>query len=116
VNAISGNELDPDRRTHVLFYINMLQQMLQSYGLMKKTMQALMMTVMDKGVLTSAEALAIVQNTKGIERVVKEGSDRGGWVVDVGLAMDNITAADANTLASRFETIALFDEFVENLG
>jgi hypothetical protein len=116
VNAIAGNELDPDRRTHVLFYINMLQQMSQSYGLMMETMQALLVTVIDKGVLTSAEALAIVQNTKGVESVVKEGSDRGGWVVDMGLAVDDITAADVNTLASRFETIALFDEFVEDIG
>jgi hypothetical protein len=115
VNAIAGNELDPDRRTHVLFYINMLQQMMQSYGLMRETMQALLVTVIDKGVLTSAEALAIVHNTKGAESVVREGSDRGGWVVDMGLAMDDVTAADVNTLASRFETIALFDEFIEGL-
>jgi hypothetical protein len=115
VNAVAGNELDPDRRTHVLFYINMLQQMLQSYGLMRETMQALLVTVIDKGVLTSAEALAIVQNTKGVESVVREGSHRGGWVVDMGLAVDDITAADVNTLASRFETIALFDEFIEGL-
>jgi hypothetical protein len=115
VNAIAGNELDPDRRTHVLFYINMLQKMLQSYGLMMETIQALLVTVIDKGVLTNAEALAIVQNTNGVESVVKEGSDRGGWVVDMGLAVDDIVAADASTLASRFETIALFDEFIEGL-
>jgi hypothetical protein len=99
----------------VLFYINMLQQMLQSYGLMRETMQALLVTVIDTGVLTSAEALAIAQNTKGVESVVREGSDRGGWVVDMGLAVDNVTAADVNTLANRFETIALFDEFIEGL-
>jgi hypothetical protein len=115
VNAIAGNELDPDRRTHVLFYINMLQQMLQSYGLMRETIQALLVTVIDTGVLTSAEALAIVQNTKGVESVVREGSERGGWVVDMGLAVDDVTAADVNTLANRFETIALFDEFIEGL-
>jgi hypothetical protein len=115
VNAIAGNELDPDRRTHVLFYINMLQQMLQSYGLMRETMQALLVTVIDTGVLTSAEALAIAQNTQGVESVVREGSDRGGWVVDMGLAVDDVTAADVNTLANRFETIALFDEFIEGL-
>jgi hypothetical protein len=115
VNAVAGNELDPDRRTHVLFYINMLQKMLQSYGLMMETMQALLMTVIDKGVLTNAEALAIVQNTKGVKSVVRKGSDRGGWVVDMGLAVDDVTAADVNTLTNRFETIALFDEFIEGL-
>jgi hypothetical protein len=115
VNAIADSELDPDRRTHVLFYISMLQKMLQSYGLMMETMQALLVTVIDKGVVTSAEALAIVQNTRGVETVVKEGSDRGGWVVDMRLAMDDVTAADVNTLTDRFETIALFDEFVEDL-
>jgi hypothetical protein len=116
MNAIAGNDSDPDRRTHVLFHINMLQRMLPSYGLMMQTMQALLVIAIDKGVITSSEALTIVQNTRGVRRAAKVESDGAEWVVDMELAVDDVTAAGVNTLMSRFETIVLFDEFTEDLG
>lgn len=110
------NELDPDRRAYLSFYINMLQRGVRSYLLLAETVQALLVIAIDKGVITSPEALAIVQNPKGWASAARDEGDEGGWVVDMGMAVNDVTAAGVHTLVSRFETIVLFDNFTQGLA
>lgn len=114
VNAVLNDQSDQERKNYLHFCISMSQRLLPSYVYMIETIRAILAIATDKGAITSTEAIRIEVESASLQRDKRTGRSRGGWTVAPTID-DNIAGA-IDTLADRFETITLFNEFTEGIA
>jgi uncharacterized membrane protein len=81
---------------------------------MIETIRAILAFATDKGAISSADAIRIEAESAALQRAKYMDRSKGGWVVAPS-ANDHVAGSIA-TLAERFETITLFDEFTEGIA
>jgi hypothetical protein len=113
VNAVLNDLEDQERKNYLYFCISMSQRLLPSYTYMIETIQAILAIATDRGAITSAEAISIEVESASLQRNRRTERSKGGWTVAP--TMNDNKAGAIDTLAERFETITLFNEFTEGI-
>ncbi|KAJ4340815.1 hypothetical protein N0V87_002167 [Didymella glomerata] len=113
VNAVLNDLEDQERKNYLYFCISMSQRLLPSYTYMIETIQAILAIATDRGAITSAEAISIEVESASLQRNRRTERSKGGWTVAP--TMNDNKAGAIDTLAERFETITLFNEFREGI-
>jgi hypothetical protein len=114
VNAVLNDLDDQDRKNYLYFCISMSQRLLPSYTYMIETIRAILAIAIDKGAIKSAEAMSIEMESAALQRDRRTERSKGGWTVAP--TMNDNKAGAIDTLAERFETITLFNEFTEGIA
>ena len=114
VNAVLNDLDDKERKNYLYFCISMSQRLLSSYTYMIETIRAILAIATDKGAITGAEAISIEAESASLQRNRRTEKSKGGWTVAP--TMNDSRAGAIDTLAERFETITLFNEFTEGIA
>ncbi|KAF3034798.1 hypothetical protein E8E12_004363 [Didymella heteroderae] len=112
VNAVLNDLADQERKNYLYFCVSMSQRLLPSYTYMIETIRAILAIATDKGAITSIEAINIEMESASLQRNRRTERSKGGWTVAPTINDNKAGAID--TLADRFETITLFNEFTED--
>lgn len=94
--------------------MSMSQRLMAPYVYMIETIRAILAFATDKGAISSADAIRIEAESAALQRANYMDRSKGGWVVAP--SADDHVAGSIATLAERFETITLFDEFTEGIA
>lgn len=115
-NAVLNDPKDPERYLYFIICVDSYRNLFRSFVLFEGLVQALLTMAIDKHAITKREARLIDRKLRSLgHRPEGAKRARGGYIVDLDLAMTDNMAANVDTLADRFEDLAVFDEFTEGI-
>ncbi|KAM6529156.1 hypothetical protein FALCPG4_007302 [Fusarium falciforme] len=113
-NAILDDTKDSSWRFYLPFCIQCYGSLRQSYRFAEAIGRSLLSMTMQKGDLSASEARRMMQQFEGNELSQPSEDIRATFMADLNLAMTDPKEASVESLAYRFEDIALFREFINN--
>ncbi|EXK23545.1 hypothetical protein FOMG_19693 [Fusarium oxysporum f. sp. melonis 26406] len=111
VNAILGDTKDPAWRFYLFFCIQCYGHLRQAYRFAEAVGRSILSMALQQGNLSASEARRLMEQFE--ENRLSDPSEdiRATFMADFNLAMTDPTEASVESLADRFENIALFQEF-----
>ncbi|KAJ4181547.1 hypothetical protein NW767_014134 [Fusarium falciforme] len=113
-NAILDDTKDSSWRFYLPFCIQCYGSLRQSYRFAEAIGRSLISMTLQKGDLSASEARQMMQQFEGNELSQPSEDIRATFMADLNLAMTDPKEASVESLAYRFEDIALFREFINN--
>ncbi|EXK24052.1 hypothetical protein FOMG_19203 [Fusarium oxysporum f. sp. melonis 26406] len=110
-NAILGDKKSPDWRFYLLFCIQCYGHLRQAYRFAEAIGRSILSMALEQGNLSASEARRLMEQFEE-NRLSNPSEDiRATFMADLNLAMTDPTEASVESLANRFENIALFREY-----
>ncbi|KAH6683726.1 hypothetical protein F5X68DRAFT_171961 [Plectosphaerella plurivora] len=110
-NAVLQDKQDPEWRFYFLLCIYGYESLRRSYRLAEAIGRGLLSMTLRNGDISSREARQILQHLQERGLSGASGDIRATFMVDLDLAMTDPDEAKVESLAHRFEEMALFQEF-----
>lgn len=116
-NAVLKDRNDPEWRFYFQMCIHSYQGLYPSFRAVEAIAQGLLAMAIDSGAITNLEAILMIQMFRENGNWHKLADrPRGGYVLDLGLAITDHNAARVDNLVDRFEEITLFSEFTDGIA
>jgi hypothetical protein len=115
-NAVLQDKQDPEWRFYFLLCIYGYESLRRSYRLAEAIGRGLLSMTLRNGDLSTREARQILQQLQERGLSGASGDIRATFMVDLDLAMTDPVEAKVESLAHRFEEMALFQEFTNAGG
>jgi hypothetical protein len=110
-NAILGDTKDPTWRFYLFFCIQCYGHLRQAYRFAETIGRSILSMALQQGNLSAREARPLMDHFEENRLSNPSEEIRVTFMVDLNLAMTHATEASVESLADRFDDIALFREF-----
>jgi hypothetical protein len=110
-NAVLNDPSDPEWQFYFLLCIRGYQKLFPAYRFAEPLSLGLLTMALRNGIMSSSEAKMLREEFHAVGKhheQLKRLQSR--WTVDLNLAITNSKAAQADTMADRFEELAMFNE------
>jgi len=115
-NANLGDTKDPAWRFYLFFCIQCYGRLRQAYRFAEAIGRSLLSMALQQGDLPASEARHIMEQYEENQLINPSYDIRATFMADLNLAMTNPSEASVESLADRFEDIAIFQEFTNAGG
>ncbi|RFN50197.1 nitrogen assimilation transcription factor nit-4 [Fusarium flagelliforme] len=115
-NANLGDTKDPAWRFYLFFCIQCYGRLRQAYRFAEAIGRSLLSMALQQGDLPASEARHIMEQYEESRLINPPYDIRATFMADLNLAMTNPSEASVESLADRFEDIAIFQEFTNAVG
>ncbi|KAH7247419.1 uncharacterized protein BKA55DRAFT_739434 [Fusarium redolens] len=115
-NANLGDTKDPAWRFYLFFCIQCYGRLRQAYRFAEAIGRSLLSMALQQGDLPASEARHIMEQYEENRLINPPYDIRATFMADLNLAMTNPSEASVESLADRFEDIAIFQEFTNAGG
>jgi hypothetical protein len=117
-NAALEDVSDPQWRAYFNLCVTSYGELYGNFRVAEGIIRSLLTIALCKGMMGGAEAVAILERVMAPKSrvalpVAKLGSGAGGFVVDLNLAMTDRDGAQLVPLDELFDTLCLFNDFIE---
>ncbi|KNB17877.1 hypothetical protein FOXG_22087 [Fusarium oxysporum f. sp. lycopersici 4287] len=110
-NAILGDKKSPTWRFYLLFCIQCYGHLRQAYRFAEAIGRSILSMALQQGNLSASEARRLMEQFEENQLTNPSEGIRATFMADLNLAMTDPTEASVESLAERFENIALFREY-----
>jgi hypothetical protein len=116
VNAVVGEENDPNRRFYFMLCMKCYQKLYPCFSVIEIIVQGLLGMGIEKGIVSVSESNKIIEELLAMRQPKNETSAKrikGAFIIDRDLALQDLDAAMVDSLAERFQEITIFSEFTD---
>ncbi|RMZ81257.1 hypothetical protein DV737_g2560, partial [Chaetothyriales sp. CBS 132003] len=114
-NTVVKDRKDPEWRPYFFLCLHQYKILARSFRLVQWIVPGLLTIAVQYGAINSSEANSIKKQFRADQRIRRPEGSGAGFVLDMDLAVTDWRAAQADTLAAKFEDLSLFNEFTTDI-